>query len=140
MRIDAFVIPYADTATPFYAESQPDQTQYEFVRSFISGMIEPVRLTVGWHVLQPEMQTPDSVWMYVHEEGKLLGLGINRRANNLCWHFNRDLLLGGDFIVGTAVIVGSLDPSGSHSRLTDKQRHKVSEAILLREATTNKEQ
>ena len=121
--IDGLVVPQVAGITPYWVRQLPQQSQYEFVRSHIRGMIEPVYLN-------------NNAIMYVHEEGKLLGLPINRHANRLLFNFNRRMLQLGDFIVGTAVIVGEVDTVGNHRNLTAMQRQQISEVLGLRETTT----
>lgn len=63
--------------------------------------------------------------MYLHEEGKYVGLSINRHANVLV----RDLGVGlapDDFIVGQVVITGNYDAAGN----MDGNDHDVPKAIL----------
>lgn len=126
--IDGLVIPTQFNVAPFWDEQQQQETQYEFIRRHIRGMIEPVRFEVG---------RLGSVWMYVHEEGKLLGLPVNRHANRITARFAWHILASGDFIVGTAIVVGPIDEEGNHQRLTAEQRNTISEVIRLRETTTN---
>ena len=123
--IDGLVIPQVAGIAPYWAKQLPQQSQYEFVRSHIRGMIEPVYFN-------------NNAIMYVHEEGKLLGLPINRHANRLLWNFNRKMLQLGDFIVGTAIVVGEVDTVGEHRNLTAMQRKQISEVLGLRETTTTK--
>lgn len=122
--IDALVVPMTNASEPFWTTQRKGQSQYEFIRSHIRGLIEPVELGIS---------DSGSVWMYVHEEGKVIGLGINRRANALLHAFARHLLLEGDFIVGTAILVGSIDGDGNHRKLTARQRQQISDALGLRD-------
>lgn len=122
--IDGLVIPMTNASEPYWTSQRKGQSQYEFIRQHIRGLIEPVELGIA---------DGGSVWMYVHEEGKLIGLGINRRANALVYEFARYLLLEGDFIVGTAIVVGSIDGDGNHRNITARQRQRISEALGLRD-------
>jgi len=122
--IDGLVIPMTNASEPYWTSQRKGQSQYEFVRQHIRGLLEPVELAIT---------DSGSVWMYVHEEGKLIGLGINRRANALLHSFARWMLLEGDFIVGTVIIVGALDELGNHRNITARQRQQISDALGLRE-------
>jgi hypothetical protein len=126
--IDGVVIPTSFGVVPFWDEQKPQETQYEFIRRHIRGMIEPIRFQVG---------QLEHVWMYVHDEGKLLGLPVNRYANRLTARFAWHILASGDYIVGTAIIVGPIDEEGNHRRFTAEQRNTISEVIRLRETTNN---
>lgn len=127
MRIDALALPVA--GIPSWEKQSRSQTQYAFIRSHIGGWIEPVALQL------PDGLAP--VFMYVHEEGKLLGLAVNRVANFLVARYAWHLLASGDFIVGSAIVAGSLDAEGNHQRFTTEQRHTISEVIRLRGTTNN---
>lgn len=106
---------------------QHGESAYEFIRAAVGGFIEPVSLSGG-------------TYMYVNEEGKLLGLPVNKKAMRLCWHNARSLMLSGDFIVGSVIVVGSLDRVGNHRRLTKEQIAEISALIAVRDTTTNTEE
>lgn len=126
--IDGVLIP-TFVKEAFKVEQSKAHSQYDFVRLHIRGFIEPVELQLGDGI--------GAVSMYVNEEGKLLGLPINKFANLLVRKYARHLHLQGDFIVGTAIIVGSLDGEGLHNRLTEQQVQAISRVIPLWETTTN---
>jgi len=115
MVIDAFVIPSDRDLEPAFVWQSDGATQYEFIRGCVRGFIEPIAL-------------PKDMWMYVNEEGKVLGLPINRRANRLMRRVHPFFALM-DIVVGNAVICGRIDEYGSHLRLSPEQRNILTASL-----------
>lgn len=86
----AIVIP-ADDSAPVKTQEMNGLNDYQ---SVVGGWIESVATPSG------------DFSMYVNEEGKMMGLPLNRRATEMV----ASMLFQGDFIAGDAVIVG-FDPA-----------------------------
>lgn len=80
---------------------------YRTIRDAVGGPIEPV--PVEDHVL------------YVHEEGKLLGLPLNDLATRL----TRDFLSPWDLIVGDAVLAGPTDDEGEDTSVQESMLRRL---------------
>lgn len=78
---------------------------YEWLRSQVGGSICPIDL-------EPPEPAPIIACMYVHDEGKLIGLERNPAAERLANHFGA--IFHGDWIAGPVAIVG-FDPSEGES-------------------------
>lgn len=100
----AIIIP-ADITEPI---RQADLNGYSELSEAVGGMIQPV--------------DGEDFTAYVNEEGKLIDLGINRRANAFI-HAQVPALPAYDVIVGDVVILGGLDEEGEDTdvpqRITD---------------------
>lgn len=125
MQIDGLFIPSLTDMPTEYVWQSDGSSQYEFIRGHIRGLIEPVCL-------------PRDMWMYVHEEGKLLGLPVNRRANRIINRLNPYWAVA-DVIVGAVLIVGRLDEFGSHLRLSSEQRDTLSTYLTVAQPTRRKQ-
>lgn len=87
----------------YTVETTVDES-YETLSREVGGWIQAVGLTVD-----------ENAEMYLDEEGKLKNLPLNPRATSVA------SLMGGDFIVGTAVITGGVDSEGTTMGLTPEQ-------------------
>lgn len=84
------------------------------LQAAVGGWIEPV-------------PTDESVTMWVNEEGKLMGLPINRLAMDvwLRWDVHRCQLLAGEWLAGSCVVTGGVDRHGNTLDITDDARRWV---------------
>lgn len=99
------VIP-ADRDQPVRID-EVDSIDLDYLKQQVAGWIEALGI-------------PDTeVNMYLNEEGKLVGLPANRRANRLA-HRHRAVQVF-DVIVGDVVIVGPVDDEGYDTGLSDEQ-------------------
>lgn len=124
--INAYVLPASPDTQPFWSEQTHQQSEYEFLRSHVRGLLEAISIPFR----------DGNLWMYLHEEGKLMGLPINRNANRILFALYPEFILGGDFVVGTAVIVGRLNTEGMHQRIDDGIRDTLSRVNRHREKPT----
>jgi len=78
----------------------------------------------GWLEAAP---SDESVTVWVNEEGKALGLPINRLAMDvwLRWDLHRCMLLGRDWLAGNVVVTGGVDRNGETLDLPDAARRWV---------------
>jgi hypothetical protein len=86
----------------------------------------------GW--IEP-IPTTENVTIYVNEEGKLLGLPVNRLAMDVWIRYDcYRCVPAGDWIAGSAVVVGGVDDEGETLDLSDRDRRWVRR--VAREAIT----
>jgi len=86
-----------------------DPTPYEAVRTVVCGHVE--RVPLG----------DSGMLLWVHEEGKLLGLPVNKHATALWEKYWGPT----DVVVGDAVVTGDDDIHGNTVPLTDAQIAEV---------------
>jgi hypothetical protein len=103
--LTAIVIP-ADPDRPARLE-QFGRQNLDAYRRLVGGDIEVVNLE----------RPPAS--LYFNEEGKLIGLPLNRRATALLWIHN-SAFRGHDLIVGDAFILGPPDQAGDDTTAPDE--------------------
>lgn len=83
-----------------------DSIDLEYLQKQVAGWVEALGI-------------PDTeVTMYLNEEGKIVGLPVNPRANRLA-HRHR-AVFPTDIIVGDVVIVGPTDDDGYDTSLSDE--------------------
>lgn len=90
------VIPVDESESPFWL-TFTDYTDYQKV---VGGTFEVIDLT-----------TPPAS-LYVNDEGKLIGLPVNRRATLLLW-LNNPAFFMKDVVCGPAVLIGPADAEGA---------------------------
>jgi hypothetical protein len=76
---------------------------YTTIRDGVGGLLEAVGLE-------------DAYTLYLHEEGKLIGLPVNETATQL----TRGVLSMWDIVVGDCVIVGPPDDEGAETSVSDE--------------------
>lgn len=104
MSLYVLVIP-ADSAQPARKVEINQANTLSEMQALVGGYIEPISID-------------DSV-MFINEEGKYAGLGLNRRAVDFLRAKGVDLLANGDFIVGDAVVC-SFSSEGETTSLLDR--------------------
>ncbi|WP_271438043.1 DUF3846 domain-containing protein [Micrococcus luteus] len=97
----AIIIP-ADTTQPIRAAKI---NGYPDLSEAVGGMIQPV--------------DGEDFTAYVNEEGKLIGLDFNPRANSFI-HAEVPTLPAYDLIVGDVVVLGSLDEEGDETDVPER--------------------
>lgn len=107
-RITALVIPADGTDAYLTAISATVSS----MQHIVGGAVEAIGLT------------RDSV-MYLHEEGKFIGLPINGNANRVVFLADPGLA-SWDFLVGPVVVTGALDSRGRN----DGADHDVPASVL----------
>ena len=91
-------------------EEDPEKIDLKYLYSKIGDIVEALQVT-------------DEVGMYLHEEGKILNLPINRRATYLARkHAGISLT---DYIVGDVVLVGEVDDEGYETGLTTRAKYWI---------------
>jgi hypothetical protein len=105
MSMKTAVIP-ADTDQPVRFEEVPS-IGLDYLQGQVGGCVEAVWIYAT------------NVSVYLHEEGKQLGLPVNKRASRLARRNGAISLL--DTIVGDVVIVGPVDDEGYDTGLTEDQ-------------------
>lgn len=94
--------------------------------SEFSGGLEELQRAVGGHV-EP-IPTNNIVTMWVHDEGKFVGLPINRLAMDVWirWDDYRCMTVGRDWLAGDVVVTGGVDDrTGKTLDLTEVARRWV---------------
>lgn len=104
LRIGGFIIP----ADPDIAIQQTELTLHDLNRrqEIVGGYIEAVNLA------EP------AATLYINEEGKLHGLGVNVRATALVWMHN-PAFRNVDIICGDALLIGPPDRAGEDTAVPD---------------------
>lgn len=82
------------------------------LQNAVDGWIEAVDLS-------------DSLTMWVNEEGKLIGLILNAKANQIF----RDTFGAVDTIMGDVIFTGGVDDEGDTVGLTDAQVNQLLQAV-----------
>lgn len=95
MKINAIRVPVTG---PVEVISYDRKDELDVLQEQVGGYIEVVTAT-------------QHVTFYVNEEGKLMGLPINKRATEYWWSINPSYR-GHDVLCGTAVILGEIDGDG----------------------------
>ena len=107
----AVVIP-ADSACP--ARVVDEKLTLAYLQGVVGGLIEAVNIS---RVLTDSGMATVLATVFVHEEGKLIGLPVNPRATDLC-----AVTIGGwvrDVIVGDVIVVGPPGPHGEETPCPD---------------------
>ena len=79
----------------------------DYLQSRVGGHIEALRIP------------GTGINLYLNEEGKLLGLAVNERADAIAWR-TRAVSFSG-VIVGDVVVVGPVDEQGNDTGLSEEQ-------------------
>jgi hypothetical protein len=116
LRINSIIIPAVETDE--LRQDQLGSVSLDDRQQLVGGLIEPIDLT------QPPAR------MYVNEEGKMLGLPVNRRATLLAWAHNRAIRYH-DVIVGDAFLVGRVE-HGRDTPVSDEFVETLFEATRFR--------
>jgi hypothetical protein len=94
-----------------------------------SGLQERQAL-VGGHLEGVSLTKPDAR-MLVNEDGKYLGLPVNRRATLLAWMHNKPMRYG-DVLVGDVVLLGYPDEDGVDTTVPDALTERLFAADRFR--------
>jgi hypothetical protein len=85
----------------------------------ISGSLESLQKLVGGNIeVAPQPSTEYTI--YCNEEGKLLGLPVNGKAQQIWQALWRTDFLA-DYLAGDIFITGGVDEEGNEQSLTDEQ-------------------
>lgn len=82
------------------------------LQSAVDGWVQPVDLS-------------EEMTMWVNEEGKLIGLILNTKANAIF----RETFGAVDVIMGDVIFTGGVDDEGETMGLTDAQIHSLLQAV-----------
>jgi len=85
----------------------PEKIDLDYLSEKVGGYIEAV--SIG-----------EDITMYLHEEGKIMGLPRNERATRLAKKYGRISLM--DYIVGNVVMVGGVDEEGYDTGLSQTSK------------------
>lgn len=83
------------------------QGDYKAWQSYVGGTFDVIT-----------MHEPESS-LVVHDEGKIIGLPLNRRATLMLWTHNKPFR-GRDVIMGDVLILGSVDDEGETLAVSDQ--------------------
>ena len=92
--------------------------------------LDAYRRLVGGHLEAIHLYEPDGS-MYINDEGKLMGLELNRRLTMLTWVHNPSFM-GRDGIVGDGFLVGKVDQQGNDTSVTAEMKQRLLEPALFR--------
>jgi hypothetical protein len=98
----------------------PAKIDLDYLQDAVGGMIEAVDIDFP-------SDPGDQATMYLHEEGKLVGLPLNERANRLARKYSGIGLT--DYIVGTVVLVGAVDQYGEETGLNPRVRAQLEKEL-----------
>lgn len=98
MKIKGIVVPH-DEEQPL-SINEFEQGDYQAIQSVVGGTFGVI------DILRP---APSSI--FIHDEGKIIGLPLNRRATMLLWASDSQWR-GYDIVVGDAFVLGQPDEEG----------------------------
>jgi len=83
----------------------------------VDGLADYQRLTGGYIEAAPLDR--EDLTMFINEEGKVMNLDRNTRADDLWWTLLPSGRIPGDYIAGDAVVVGFDEETGEHVDVPD---------------------
>lgn len=98
MKIKGIVVPHDEEQQLQLVEIE--QGNYRDIQSHVGGTFDVI-----------DIQRPTLTSVFIHDEGKIIGLPLNRRATMLLWASDAKWR-GYDIIVGDALILGPPDEEG----------------------------